>query len=565
MENYREFGRSFLKICSRVGLYGTTHPATATAISSFHADLKAVAGAGDISISSADGKVLLNGFVIEEKGPIHGLFDRLGAGSLTFKRGVGPDELSVFLAAITQTPVATEFLKEGTANIRINAVHYVRTSEKAQREDAGEVFSGGELEGMGLEQMIRRFIEKSVKSEEDRKKVFEAVMSRFAFELEEKVKEATVRLESEKADLVRDRQKTEGLLSGAVLSTITIDDEGRVLMLDPDAEKVVSAKFKDKAGLPIWDGLREGQMCTVAKKTGEAFTVNDIMVKGEDETKRVIRASNALIRNTEGRMVGLFSVLSDITKYKELDKMKKDFIANVTHELRTPLVATKQALSNLLSVPEGLSDGHKSMIGIALRNTERLYRLVNDILDFSRIDAGRLKLNREVIETSLLLKEIIASIAPFAEKKEVSLDLAASGALPRLWADRDRVTQVFVNLLSNALKFTDKGGAVTVSVTGVRKEGADVFLEIAVRDTGCGIAPEDTGKIFEKFVQAGNHENTGIKGTGLGLTITKAIVEMHGGGIRVESRPGKGSVFYATMPIVPEDSRFLGDDARRAV
>lgn len=565
MENYREFGRSFLKICSRVGLYGITHPATAAAISSFHADLKAVAGAGDISISSADGKVLLNGVVIEEKGPIHGLFDRLGASSVTFKRGVGSDELSVFLAAITQTPVDTKFLKEGTANIRINAVHYVRTSEEAPRENGAEVFSGGELEGMGFEQMIRRFIERTVKSEEDRKKVFEAVMSRFAFELEEKVKEATVRLESEKDDLVRDREKTEGLLSGAVLSTITIDDEGRVLMLDPDAEKVVSAKFKDKAGLPIWDGLREGQMCTVAKKTGEAFTVNDIMVKGEDETKRVIRASNALIRNTEGRMVGLFSVLSDITKYKELDKMKKDFVANVTHELRTPLVATKQALSNLLSVPEGLSDGHKSMIGIALRNTERLYRLVNDILDFSRIDAGRLKLNREVIETSLLLKEIIASIAPFAEKKGVSLDLAASGALPRLWADRDRVTQVFVNLLSNALKFTGKGGTVTVSVTGVRKEGADVFLEVAVRDTGCGIAPEDTGKIFEKFVQAGNHENTGIKGTGLGLTITKAIVEMHGGGIRVESRPGKGSVFYATMPIVPEDSRFLGDDARRAV
>lgn len=563
MENYREFGRSFLKICSRVGLYGINHPATAATICLFHADLKALAGAGDISISSADGKVLLNGVVIEEKGPLHGLFDRLGALSVTFKRGVGPDELSVFLAAVTQTPVDTKFLKEGTANIRINAVHYVRTSEEAARENGGEVFSGGELEGMGLEQMIRRFIERTVKSEEDRKKVFEAVMSRFAFELEEKVKEATVRLESEKADLVSDREKTEGLLSGAVLSTITIDDEGRVLMLDPDAEKVVSAKLKDKAGLPIWDGLREGQMCTVAKKTGEAFTVNDIMVKGEDETKRVIRASNALIRNTEGRMVGLFSVLSDITKYKELDKMKKDFVANVTHELRTPLVATKQALSNLLSVPEGLSDGHKSMIGIALRNTERLYRLVNDILDFSRLDAGKLKLNREVIETSLLLKEIIASIAPFAERKGVSLDLAASGALPRLWADRDRVTQVFVNLLSNALKFTDKGGTVTVSVTGVRKDGADVFLEVAVRDTGCGIDPENAGKIFEKFV-TGEHKNAGIKGTGLGLTITKAIVEMHGGGIRVESRPGKGSAFYATIPIVPEDSRFLGDGARLA-
>ncbi|MBI1910775.1 MAG: hypothetical protein HYS21_02110 [Deltaproteobacteria bacterium] len=564
IEHFREFIRCFAKICSRISLYGLAHPATGSAISVFCDSLRELLKNEHlITISAVDGKVLVNGIVAEEKGPFHDLFLKRGLHSIVFEQGFGNEEVTSLLKAFASAAQAIEesLRDESVRNIKVNSVHYVKTGEKAEVE-AVESFELETIEGLSLEKLLMKVIEQAVKKDEDRKRVFECVMKKFASELDDKVKEATFELEKEKDSILREKENTEKVISNSVLSTIVVDHDCNVVMFGADCESILGAKLKDKAGRPVWEGLNEGQMVTVAKSGGEAFTVSDIMVKGEDETKRILRASNSVIKNTEGKMVGLFSMLSDITKYRELDQMKKDFVANVTHELRTPLVATKQALSNLISFTDSLDDDQEKMINIALRNTERLYRLVNDILDFSKLEGGKIKLRQEIVETGLLIKEILSTVKPLYDSKGISIFVDSRSALPRLFADRDRVTQVFINLLSNAVKFTDKGGSVTIEAQNFKRKGADTLLELSVRDTGRGMEKKDLEKIFDKFIQVGTHDNTVMKGTGLGLTITKAIVELHGGEIRVDSEPGKGSVFTVSFPMLPEDAVYLNDANR---
>lgn len=165
--------------------------------------------------------------------------------------------------------------------------------------------------------------------------------------------------------------------------------------------------------------------------------------------------------------------------------------------------------------------------------------------------------NKEIIETGRFLFNITESLKPFAQSRGVELSLKATRALPRLFSDRNKTTQVLVNLISNGIKHTDPGGSVTIDVPGMQKRGEETLLMISVRDTGRGIAPEDQKKIFEKFTQTGGAGGTSIKGSGPGLTMTKALVDLHGGTIDVKSEPGAGSVFTVSLPMLPEDSTCL--------
>lgn len=557
IDDAKGFLRLFAKITGGVGLYGLAHPSTASAVVLLHETVTRLLKDGcELTMSVLDAAVIVNGVPGEAAGPVCSLFSRHGIHSIVFTDGVERGELTGLLGFLSSSEKVRDPIWQGSPHIRVNAVHYVKTGEKKEIEAASDL-SPDALEGLSFEMMIKMVVERAVKNEADRKKVFESVIKRFASEVEEKVKEATVVLESEKEEIRQEKENTERVIRSAAMSAITVDGAGNVVMLESEAELVMGATLRERSGKPVWDGLKEGQMVTVATGDAQGMAVKDVMVRGEDETKRVIRASNAVIRDIEGRMVGLFSVLSDMTRYKEIDRMKKDFVANVTHELRTPLVATKQALTNILEFPQSLDEGHRRMVEIALRNTQRLYRLVNDILDFSKLEAGRLRLSKEMIETGPLLREVLASIRPLADSRGVALAIDAPGALPRLFADRDKITQVIVNLISNAIKFTPAEGTVSVSTGAAIQTGMDTLLEISVRDTGCGIEEKDLSRVFEKFEQVEGGKNTGISGTGLGLPITKAIVDLHGGAIRVKSIPGKGSTFTFTVPMVPEDAVFV--------
>jgi signal transduction histidine kinase len=225
------------------------------------------------------------------------------------------------------------------------------------------------------------------------------------------------------------------------------------------------------------------------------------------------------------------------------NQLKSEFLASMSHELRTPLhtiIGFAELLGEELEGP--LNDKQKRFINHIHTDSIHLLALINDILDISKIESGRLGLRRETFDIGGTLEEALSSVRPQAAAKSIAIETSLS--LPAtIFADRLRVKQVLFNLLSNALKFTPNGGKILINAA-LR----DGVIEISVSDTGIGIAKEQHEAVFDKFYQVGSTTKGVREGTGLGLAITKALVEEHGGGIWLESEPGKGSRFTFTIP-----------------
>ncbi len=260
--------------------------------------------------------------------------------------------------------------------------------------------------------------------------------------------------------------------------------------------------------------------------------------------RRIVRLEADRINDAD-KFLGLVMVLRDITKEKELDKMKDDFVSLVSHELRTPLAGIKGAAENLLDeIPGALNQPQKDCLALARRNIERLERLICDLLDISRIEAGKIKLDKKPVDINAIIGEAMRLFEGQAVKNGLRLLTSFAAGLPPVEADPDRITQVITNLVGNAIKFTPSAGQITVSTL---QEGNNIRVDVA--DTGPGISQEDSGKVFDKFYQIHAPDGRQKKGTGLGLTICKGIVEEHGGKIWVEPAPGEGSRFSFILPI----------------
>lgn len=248
----------------------------------------------------------------------------------------------------------------------------------------------------------------------------------------------------------------------------------------------------------------------------------------------------------EGLDLGIVHVIRDVTDLERIDRMKSEFIALVSHELRTPLTSIRGFTELILDGDAGpVSDEVASYLTTVRANTDRLVSLVNDLLDISRIEAGRVTLKMERLELGGLLREAAGMIQPQLSSRRQRLDLRLPGFLPRLYADRDRLIQVVTNLLSNAHKYSPDESAISLSA-----EWRDGAVRLSVTDQGIGISPENQRRLFTKFFRADEGEVRKVHGTGLGLAISRALVEMHGGHIEVQSRPGGGSTFTVVLPVV---------------
>ena len=235
----------------------------------------------------------------------------------------------------------------------------------------------------------------------------------------------------------------------------------------------------------------------------------------------------------------------------ELDqagKLKDQFLANVSHELRTPLNSVI-GFSDLLLTGQvdgaALSETQRDYLDTISRNGRHLLQLINELLDLSKIAAGRMELHREPVALETLLREAAASVHAQLEARRHTLSIEPPGDAVRVTADRGRVLQVLLNLLTNAIKFTADAGRITLAA---RLEDGGRYVRVAVSDTGIGIAPDDTAKLFQEFVQLDASASRRYEGTGLGLALSKRLVELHGGAIGVESQLGKGSTFWFTLP-----------------
>jgi signal transduction histidine kinase len=279
------------------------------------------------------------------------------------------------------------------------------------------------------------------------------------------------------------------------------------------------------------------------------------------ETAVVADAFKAMANRLEDLYAGLEQKVNERTSQlqaanSELERASRhqsEFLTMVSHEFRTPLTSIITFTELLLDSAAGQvnQEQHEYLTDV-FESSQRLLHMINDLLDLSRLEAGKVKLFREALDLKDLARDAERTVRPLAERKELTLRLDLPSGLPLVEADGLRVTQVLLNLFSNAIKFTPSGGTITVSAR-VREP----WLEVAVSDTGIGIARNDLKRIFEKFSQSGRERP---EGTGLGLPLARSLVELHGGQMWVESEIGQGSTFRFTLPLFAEEGRFTHDD-----
>ncbi len=399
-------------------------------------------------------------------------------------------------------------------------------------------------------------------------------------ELEGRVAERTaelIKINSQLSSELNERQRTQealrnsqtrfaGIVEIADDAIISIDSNQRITLFNQGAEKIFGYEAKEVLGQPL-DLLLPlrftqthrqhvsefGNSAKVARRMGER---REIYGCRKDGSEFPAEASISKLKLGEETVYTVY--LQDISDRKQVERMKDEFVSVVSHELRTPLTSIHGSLGMLASSlikPE--SDQGKRLLQIAVDSTDRLVRLINDILDIERIESGKVKMEKQTCNVADLITEAVNVIQPLADKASVSLSV--SSLSQKLWADGDRIVQTLTNLLSNAIKFSSVGSTIWLSAE-IGNRDKDQFPNILfkVKDTGRGIPPDKLESIFERFQQVDSSDSRNYDGSGLGLTICQSIVQQHGGCIWAESLLGEGSTFYFTLPIVQsQDSELL--------
>ena len=345
--------------------------------------------------------------------------------------------------------------------------------------------------------------------------------------------------------VLAEKKQTEAVIRSVAEGLLVVDAQARVVMMNSVAERLLGIARKDKLGKPVNESLKEEQILSLVKDSKNKEGKIELLSQN-DEAAKVIKASSAVIENENGQTVGMVCALSDITKQKEIYRLKASFVSNVTHELRTPLVSIDKAINLLLSKNgEGLSEVQKQFLSIASRNCKRLSLLINDLLDLAKLEAGKMDVKLAPCSIDQVIDESIEGLIAWANTRSVVLAKKAQENLPEVRIDADKIIQVLNNLIGNAIKFTPNSGTITV---GAQLQN-DREVVVTVQDTGVGIPEDELEKVFTKFYQTEERVATDVSGTGIGLSIAKEIVELHGGKIWVESESGHGAKFSFTVPV----------------
>jgi two-component system, OmpR family, phosphate regulon sensor histidine kinase PhoR len=312
---------------------------------------------------------------------------------------------------------------------------------------------------------------------------------------------------------------------------LAVDASGTVTLANPVFSSLAGGP--DPVGRPYWEALREPSFTDLIRGALDARSRREgEMVFGE----RIFWGEATPLGGENGLVV----LLHEITQARRLERMKRDFVVNASHELRTPLTAIAGFAETL---EDEVGEQQRRYVGIIKRHTRRLTALVQDLLSLAELEERGLRFERSPVAVKPLLQECIAIFEPRAKEKGLALTLEAGDDLPPVPADPFRLEQVFINLIDNALKYTEHGG---VTVGAEREEGGR--LRIQVRDTGIGIPRAHLERIFERFYVVDKSRSRQTDGTGLGLAIVKHIVALHEGAVTVESTPGQGTVFTLHLP-----------------
>jgi PAS domain S-box-containing protein len=344
----------------------------------------------------------------------------------------------------------------------------------------------------------------------------------------------------------REREELFRRLSSAASEGITIIVEDRVAEANNAFGRLFGHELTDVLERPLLDFIAPESRDAVGRQITIA-SEKPYDARGRRKDGSTFDIELTIRRITFRDRAALGCVVRDITERKEIDRLKSEFVSIVSHELRTPLTSIRGSLGLMEAGAVGeLPAKARELARIARQNADRLIRLINDILDLEKIEAGKVQLQIAALAPDSLVHSTVAELRGMADLYKVSITTQIE-CRDRIAADRDRVVQVLTNLVSNALKFSPEGRAIAVSLT----QGAPGFLRFGVRDQGQGIAADQIKRLFTPFEQleAANTRRRG--GTGLGLAISRSLVEQQGGRIGVESTLGQGSEFWFELPLVP--------------
>lgn len=342
-------------------------------------------------------------------------------------------------------------------------------------------------------------------------------------------------------DLTWERDRLEAILRGIGEAVIVTDPADRIILLNPVAEEWLGVQEGVVAGQRFLFCLPDLQFADAwSRWLADNPDFSNQQLQIAYPTARVISATRSRVLDEAGAVLGQVTVLRDITRERELDRMKTAFISNVSHELRAPMASIKGFTSTILRDKQMSADTREHFLEIIHKESERLITLIEELLDISCMESGQVRVARHRISLIEAVERSVAVMTPLFQDKGVKLVSSLDGNECEIVGDLDRACQLIQNLLGNALKFTSASGNVEVNL---RQDDAAVSL--VVEDTGIGIAPEHLPHIFERFFQV---PGGGRGGTGLGLTIVKELVERQGGRIDVRSEPGKGSRFEVMFP-----------------
>ncbi len=365
-------------------------------------------------------------------------------------------------------------------------------------------------------------------------------------------------------ELLESSTQLSQVFSSMPIGLALLDSQGRILRsnpawhsiwgigpLEPDADfhmpwdlvPLLLARLVDPLGLT--DFCANGQ--------SKPYEVQSTTIELRDPHQE-LQVLSAPTRDTLGQLTGRLWVLSDVTRERESERLKSEFISVVSHELRTPLTSIL-GYTELLLAREFAPDEQREFVKTVYNEANHLSQIVEDLLGISRLEAGKVKLNQWVVSLRQLIGEMTAQLNHHLSTRH-RMVIHLPNQLPPAYVDRDKVKQILFNLLTNAAKYSPRGGEISLAVEEAAELPPDhpsgKWLCVSVRDQGIGIAPEDLPRIWERFYRVDNTNTRRIGGTGLGLAITRALVELHGGRIWVESTAGKGSTFFFTLPVATE-------------
>jgi two-component system phosphate regulon sensor histidine kinase PhoR len=370
-------------------------------------------------------------------------------------------------------------------------------------------------------------------------------------------------LEAQLADMARDiaatlgdvrveRERLEAILRGMVEGVVVTDLAGRVVLLNARARALLGVPpTTDPTGRPLIDLARTPALAELPRTLmADTATVSaDIALAGGDGPS--LQVTGARLTDHDGSPFGAVLVLHDVTELRRLETIRRDFVANVSHELRTPLTAIKGYAETLLGPAGNDRDTARRFLEIIDRHSERLGRLIDDLLALSDLEFGRTPLRRRPMAVESAVDDVVQMLADRAETRGVTVTAEVGPDVPPVYADGDQLRQVLINLIDNAIKYTLDGGRVVVRAARVDAPTPGVRLDIV--DSGIGIPSQDLPRLTERFFRVDKARSRELGGTGLGLAIVKHIMQAHGGSLGIDSALGKGTTVHVVFPCAERD------------